>query len=270
MAGFVGSGSVATLGSGSGTGGTSLSVSKTGCTAGNLLVVRFALWRSTNTDAGTTSASGWTTGPQQVESASSRVRTGWLFLPNCGSGTQSASLSWANAADCTAVVEEYSGMGAATLDGSQGNSSTSSPFSTGNATSSATGELALANIADDGANATYTVSDGKNARTGQNPSASVPALLPDDLLSTVSTTNSGAWTSSPTSVPGNAVYCIGVLAPGPTGGGGMTAINPGQTWRRQFWPGLSHPFPGAPSATGPVVNTVAASDTLSALSDTAT
>jgi hypothetical protein len=214
MAGFVGSSTVQTLGTGAGTGGTTLTVTKTGCTAGNLLVVAFGLWQSTNTDPGVVSASGWSAGVQQVEGASSHVRGGWLFLPLCGAGSQSAALSWANASDCTAFILEYSGMGAATLDGTAGNSATTSPFSTGNATSHVTGALAVAVIVDDGGNVTYTVSGGQNDRGGQNPSSTVPALDVEDVLSTTSLTNAGNWTSSPTSVPGNAAFCIGVLAPG--------------------------------------------------------
>jgi hypothetical protein len=217
VATFIGASSTQTLGTGAGTGGTTLTVSKTGCTAGNLLVVAFAIWRSTNSDPGTVTASGWTTGPQQAESVSSHTHVGWLFLPNCGSGSQSAALSWPNGAgDCTAIMLEYGLMGAATLDGIAGSSGTTGPFNTGNASSAGTGELAIAVIGDDGANVTYTINDGKNSRGGQNPSGTVPALLVSDLLSTISTTNSGAWTASG-SVPGNAAFCVGVLAPGPSG-----------------------------------------------------
>jgi len=130
---FVGASSVQTLGTGAGTGGTSFTVTKTGCTAGNLLVVCFSIWRSTNADPGAVTATGWSSGIQQAESVSSRVRVGWLFLPMCGSGSQSATLAWSGAADCTAVILEYSGMGAATIDGSKGNTSGASPFSTGTA-----------------------------------------------------------------------------------------------------------------------------------------
>jgi hypothetical protein len=271
MAGFVGSSSTQTLGTGAGTGGTGLTVTKTGCTAGNLLVVRFCIWRSTNTDPGTVTASGWTTGPQQAETASARHRVGWLFLANCGSGSQSAVLAWSGAGDCTAIIDEYSGMGAATLSGTAGNSGANSPFNTGNATSSATGGLAIAVIGDDGSNTTYTISDGKNSRGGRNPSADLPALLGSDLLTTVSTTNSGAWTSSPTNVAGNAAFAVGVLLPGPTGGAVVGAIQPGSTWQRQFWLGLRHPFPGAPApaATIALASDATSSGSVSALAATA-
>lgn len=70
--------------------------------------------------------------------------------------------------------------------------------------------------------------------------------------------------------PGDFVYAQVAVIRGTPAAGGLGPINPGQTWRRYFWRGLSHPIPGSSVAGGNVTNTVTASDTLAALTDVAT
>lgn len=43
---------------------------------------------------------------------------------------------------------------------------------------------------------------------------------------------------------GTVIWALAIQPPAAVAGGSIGPINPGQTWRRQFWLGLSHPIPG--------------------------
>lgn len=196
---FVQASAVNIVGTGSGNGATTNSITLTGTTAGNTLI---ACYGTTNTPAAALAGSVDQGFVKIIETAALNPTTqqhagGVWFKTNIPGGSIIVTLTTPAACDSAFVLMEYSGLGTApTVDGSHSahidQASMPNPFSSGAATEARTGDLIIGLYTDWGNNDAVNVQDGKNSR-GSAVSNTITELVADDLLSSVSLSNSASF-----------------------------------------------------------------------------
>lgn len=236
-------------------------------TAGNRIVVVAEINENTGTGTGgaltISTASGTATlGTwRQVVQTSNLAAGSFSCLgaiwtaPVTGSGSLTVRAAGGNAANAwqiASAIIEYSGLDSTDALSAVDVSATSvwnpGTFQIQAPATNFANELVVGGYFSDGASNTITVGSGFAHLEFSGNSNISEAASEDEDSGAAGSQPTVTWTGATNADKATAVAIFKL--PATVGGAAIAAINPGQTWKRQFWRGLLHPFPGAPpSAT---------------------